>query len=113
MNLPAQKILKLGNFIVYCLSAHTRGKTQPLYVGLYGPFKVFFRSKIRKAIQMYDEPDFEQFDFLNRMRVAYKKLFTSINVVRAFSISGLFPVCSSKLIGDPIPRSSNLHFYHE
>lgn len=64
---------------------------------------------MRKAIQMYDEPDFEQFQLLHMMRVAYEKSFTLTNVVRSFSVSGMFPVCAEKLIGTPRTQSRDLH----
>lgn len=49
----ALKILDRGGVLVYYLPAHTSGRTQPLDVVLYGPFKNSLTREIKAAVQLH------------------------------------------------------------
>lgn len=84
ISLRALKILKEAGVMAYCLPAHTSGNTQPLYVGLYGPFKNYLNTEVYDAQQSRSEGEFDQFDLLHMICRAYEKAFTVPKVVRSF-----------------------------
>lgn len=45
-------ILRKRGVLAYCLPAHTSGKTQPLDVGLYAPFKNYLDREVKRAVQI-------------------------------------------------------------
>lgn len=99
-------ILRKGGVLAYCLPAHTSGKTQPLDVGLYGPFKNYLNREVKRAAQIYETDTFEFFDLLHMITRAFSSAFVPHNIENAFKSPGLFPVDPSKLLGTPRPKNA-------
>lgn len=106
MTLRALRIRNYGDVIAYCLRAYTSGKTQPLNVGLYGPFKNYLNSKFHAAQQSHTGPEFEHFDLLHMIRRAYYRAFTVPKVVKAFRKACLWPLNTDFLLGASRPKSA-------
>lgn len=85
----ATETLRNASVIAYCLPAHTRGKTRPLDVGLYGPFKNAVTNGTRQAVEIHNVETFEQFDLLHIMHAAYDRSFSKDNIVSAFKKSDM------------------------
>lgn len=103
--------LRKGNVLCYCLPAHISGITQPLDVGIFGPFKAHLNKKMHHAAKAftYEDPTFDLFDLLQLMKDAYESSFTRQNICSAFAKSGLWPIDVGPLISVPRPRSADAH----
>ena len=61
--LNALKILADGKALAYCLSAHICGTTQPLYRGVFGPFKQALSMAVDEAASIMSFPGFDNLIF--------------------------------------------------
>lgn len=92
-----------GDVIVYCLPVDMSGKSQPLHVELYGPFKAPLNDEISWATQLYDDPSRKQYQLLHMIKKNYDTTFASPNAIGSFSSSGIFPVNCLRLFGTTRP----------
>lgn len=81
LTLKALETLRNRNVIVCWLPARNSGKSKPLDVELYGPFKAALNEEISRETQLYDDPSFEQFDLLSTTNRAYESTITSLKVI--------------------------------
>lgn len=107
LGMKALNILQKGNVIAYCLPSHTSGKTQPLDVGVFGPFKSNISAEVLRATRTFADPTFDQFDLLHMIRQAFEKTFTTSVISSAFRKSGMWPVDSTHLLSVPRPAAYN------
>ena len=107
ITLRALDILSKGVIIAYCLLAHTSGKTQPLDVGVYGPFRSRLHDEVHTAEQCGYGSEFDQFDLLHMITRAYAASFTKTNILSSFRKSGLWPFDGSALLGVPHPATAS------
>lgn len=101
------EVLNSAVALVYRLSTHTHGRTQPLDIGLYGLFKNELTSEIKYAVQLCDTVKFEQFDFFHMICHAYAKSFNAPNIVTAFYKAGLWLVNSRVPLGTACPNRAD------
>lgn len=108
MGLEVLQVLEHGGVIAYALPAHTSGTTQPLDVGLFGPFKSHVDNAINSisATGLDSDKPYDCFDFLKLLTEAYNSAMTPSNVRSAFRRSGLWPVRPLELLGTPRPQSA-------
>ena len=105
MSLAALETLDFNNVIVYALPAHTSGKTQPLDVTIFSPFKSVLNEAINLAIAKDEQNTWDTFAFCSMLRYAYKKSFSNGNIISAFRRSGIWPLDAYQLLSIPRPQS--------
>lgn len=106
MGIEVLETLEKGGVIAYALPSHTSGSTQPLDVGLFGPFKHHLNKEICATSTTVTASELDKFDFLKLMREAYEASFTRANIISAFEKAGLWPVDPHRLLRTPRPYSS-------
>lgn len=106
ITLDVLELFHENNIIVYALPAHTSGKTQPLDVVMFSPFKKALNESISLCSTVGKIDIFDVFDFCRMLSYAYRKAFTEANIVQAFKKSGLWPIDSSQLLGVPRPGTA-------
>lgn len=103
----AMKNLRDGGVIAYCLPAHTSGKNHPLDVGLYNALKYYVSDQVRQSTSVVEDSHFDQFDILKFITAAYKRSFTTDNIMRAFAKAGVWPLNGVLLLGVCRPVSAD------
>lgn len=88
ITLRVLRILKDGGGFSYCFPAHTSGKSKPLQVWCFSPFKNVLSSNVHNAHQHSSPVEFEQFDLVYMMKRAYKKAFFVQNVQKNLNLFG-------------------------
>lgn len=106
ITLRALDILSKGGIISYCLPYHTSGKTQPLDVGIYGPFKSRLHDEVHLSEKCGHGSEFDQFYLPHMITRAYAASFTNTNILSSFRKSVLWPLDWSALLGVPRPASA-------
>ena len=90
MGIEVLEILKTGGNIAYALPAHTSGLTQPLDVGVFGPFKQHLNRLIHEASEACAASPMDLLDLMKLMRSAYECAFTRSNINRRRSRNLVF-----------------------
>jgi hypothetical protein len=103
----ALSILKDGGVIVYALPSHTSGKTQPLDVSIFSPFKAKLNDCIHSIAMTNSVMSYDVFDFCKLVTEAYKIVFTEANIKSAFRQTGLWPINPAIVLDKPMPKSSS------
>lgn len=91
MGLEVLQVLEQGGIIAYALPARTRGTTQPLDVGLFGPFKSHLLKLIAEAYRLSMKPSnvrsasVSSFDLRTDTRHRVEK-FCFRNIYRAWAL---------------------------
>lgn len=102
-------LFEKNNIIAYALPSHTSGRTQPLDISTFGPFKLFLNRTIITTGQRSDCRPFDLFDFVNMMTGAYNASFIATNIKNGFSRAGIWPPNSNCLLATALPhRKDNL-----
>ena len=103
MSLKVINYLHHNNVIVYALPAHTSGKTQPLDVVLFSPFKTYLRDSMDLVVSRDSIDKFDVFDFCSMLRHTYEKSFSRKNIITSFRKSGIWPMNPRQLLYAPRP----------
>ena len=103
MSLNSINYLHHNNVIVYALPAHTSGKTQPLDVVLFSPFKKYLRDSTDLVVSRDGIEKFDVFDFCGMLRHACEKSFSWKNSITSFRKSEIWPMNPRQLLSAPRP----------
>ena len=103
MSHEALKVLDDGNLIAFGLPAHTSSTTQPLDVGVFGPFKANIDRFLHEMCSTIEHNVLDAFDFCKIIREAYWFSFTIRNITPAFSKCGLCPSDLGTVLGASRP----------
>ena len=85
MSYEALKILDIGNVIAFALPAHTSGTTQPLDVGIFGPYKGNINRRLLETCSTVDNTVYAVFDLPRILKEAYVLSFKVQNICHAFA----------------------------
>lgn len=107
MSLQVLQLLHQNGIIVYALPAHTSGKTQPLDVCLFSPFKDALNEAMNLCISQDKDDKWDTFSFCDMLKFAYEKSFTPQNIKSGFRKAGLYPLDSSQLLSVPRPVNAD------
>ena len=107
MGIRVLEILKAGGIIAYALPTHTSGKTQPLDVGAFGPFKQHLNRLIHETSEACAARPMDLFDLMKLMRSAYECAFPRSNIQKAFKKSGIWPLNPAAVLNIPRPISAS------
>lgn len=91
LSIEALDLAKQSGVTVLTLHPHTTAKMQPLDVGLYGPFKVFYNSAIDSWLMRNPGKQMTIYNVAECVGQAYVKSMTPINITSAFRKCGIFP----------------------
>ncbi|RPB02126.1 CENP-B protein [Choiromyces venosus 120613-1] len=76
------------HIIIFCPPPHTTSILQPIDVGLFGPLKHYYTS----LLQEQRESGIQKADFYSLFIQAWTLAFTTSNIQKAFSASGIWPL---------------------
>lgn len=91
LSIEALDLAKQSGVTVLTLHPHTTAKMQPLDVGLYGPFKVFYNSTIDSWLMMNPGKHMTIYNVAECVGQAYVKSMTPLNITSKFRKCGIFP----------------------
>lgn len=89
--IEALDLAKNAGVHVLTLHPHTSGKLQPLDVGIYGPFKVFYNSAIDSWLLRNPGKPVTIYDLGELIGIAFQKVMTPKNITNSFAKCGIFP----------------------
>ena len=85
-----------NNVDLMILPAHLSAITQPLDVGIFGPYKSYLRTELA-LFHRYNEPRVPLHHFIELLLKARHSALTALNIKAAFRKSGLQPVCPQEV----------------
>ncbi len=85
------------NIHVICFPSHSTHALQPLDVGIFSPFKNYYRRSYSEWMEKNPNERLLKEDFAGLMRDAYYHAFTPFNITSAFKATGLYPCCPEKI----------------
>jgi hypothetical protein len=88
----ALSILRDGGVIAHALPAHTSGKTKPLDVSIFSPFKAKLNDGIHSIAMTNSAMTHDVFDFCKLVTEAYKQVFTEATSSRRSDRLGYGPL---------------------
>ena len=109
MSLTVLHLFADNNIVVYALSAHTSGKTQPLDVVASSVFKKKLSDLRFESTGRFVHRPTTVFAFTDMLIAAYHETFTSNNIQSSFVRSGVWPVDRKRLMNVSRPRDSTLN----
>lgn len=104
--IEALDLAKEAGVHVLTLHPHTSGKLQPLDVGIYGPFKVYYNSAIDSWLMRNPGKPVTIYDVGELVGTAFQKAMTPINITHAFSKCGIYPFDRHKFTDEDFLPSS-------
>lgn len=91
LSIAALDLAKASGVHVLTLHLHTSGKLQPLDVGIFGPFKIFYNAAIESWMLRNPGKPVTIYDIGELVGTAYLKVMTPFYITSAFKKYGIFP----------------------
>lgn len=89
--LEALDLAKNAGVHILTLHPHTSAKLQPLDVGIYGPFKIFYNAAIDSWLMRHPGKPITIYDLGEVIGIAFQKAMTPVNISKAFKKCGIYP----------------------
>jgi hypothetical protein len=106
LSLTLTEWAKKSNVLLFVLPPHTSHLTQPLDVGVFGPFKKFYYSECQQYLQKNPGAYITKYEIAKLTGNPYLKAFSPSNITAAFKKSGIFPLDEACIsIKDTAPSS--------
>jgi hypothetical protein len=93
--------------ILLYLSPHSSHITQPLNVGIFGPLKRYFRSKISLLAGEYDLARIQKHQYVDLYIDSRIHAMTEYNITKGFEKSGIWPRNPLKLLSSSFIKDKN------
>ncbi len=97
-----------NNIIVYALSAHSSGKTQPLDTVLFSVSKTSLYNVLSNCASVQCQNPFDLFDLCAILPEAYHMSFTVKNVKESFCRAGIWPLNPQRLLCEELPADAQV-----
>ena len=97
VNLTLTDWARRNNVILFVLPPHTSHLTQPLDVGIFGPFKTMYYKECQDFIKRHPGLTVTKYDVAKLTAKPYIKSLTAENLTSAFKKTGIYP-CNRKVI---------------
>lgn len=91
LSLEALNLAKDAGVHVLTLHPHTSGKLQPLDVGVYSPFKVYYNAAIDSWLMRNPGKPVTIYDLGEIIGIAFQKAMTPLNITKSFAKCGIYP----------------------
>lgn len=88
---------KQHNIILFVLPPHSSHLTQPLDVGIFGPFKNMYSQECQKFMKLNPGINITKYDVAELTSKPYLKALCPENLVSAFRRTGIVPFCNSAI----------------
>lgn len=82
---------KRNGVTILTVPPHSTGKSQPLDVGVYGPFKTAYNKAVDSWMLRNPGKTFSIYEVAGCVKVAHTKAMTPGNICAAFKATGIFP----------------------
>ena len=97
INLTLTKWAKERNVILYVLPPHTSHLTQPLDVGVFGPFKNLYYRECQRYMHENPGMSVTKYEVASLTSRPYTKALCPSNIISAFRKSGVYPLNRSNI----------------
>ncbi|XP_060608620.1 uncharacterized protein LOC132760626 [Ruditapes philippinarum] len=106
LSLTLNEWARQRNVVLFVLPPHTSHLTQPLDVGVYGPFKAFYYTECQQYLQHNPGVYITKYEIASLTSKPYLKAFSPSNITSAFKKSGIYPFDGSQISkSDTAPSS--------
>lgn len=96
---------KRNNVILFVLPPHSSHLTQPLDVGVFGPFKSMYYTECQSFMRRNPGMNISKYDIACLTRKPYMKAFSTENLVSAFRRTGIYPFVRTAITDSQIAPS--------
>lgn len=80
------------NILIECFPSHSTHALQPMDVGIFSSFKSYYRRRYAEWIEKHSDQKLLKEDFASLMCEPFYMAFRALNLISAFSATGLYPM---------------------